>query len=187
MANRIDPMRKVTRWEVGDANARSVWVGADRSRDTRESWPLELIRVSAVLPEGAVTNEAFEAVVSVVDYGGVLGPIDLPFSLVVPGVTDIIVRPVSPVTHAVDIASRSVLIEDRSDRNFATRTQLGKIGDTFPIPQWVRGVGVYDPARFVFLDRAGFVLTDPLDGAHDRPSGAVFARLTVAGLLIFFY
>jgi hypothetical protein len=37
------------------------------------------------------------------------------------------------------------------------------------------------------LDRAGVSLSDPLDGAQDRPALAAFARLTVAGVLSFYY
>jgi hypothetical protein len=184
--NLRDPLRHVASWAVGEDSQKELWVGFDRSRDSLESFPLELIRIGSV-ESGQPSPDAFEAMISLVDYGGILGPIDLPCSLVVPGCTAILVKPLRSVTVDTTIAARSYPIQDRSDRNFAVKSYQGAIGDTFAIPAWVRGVGVFDPARFEYLDRAGVSLSDPLDGAQDRPALAAFARLTVAGVLSFYY
>jgi hypothetical protein len=180
-------MRKVRTWLPGDQAVRDLWVGIERTPSEFESWPLELIRVNAITADGSVSNEAFEATIYLTDFGGVLGPIDLPFTIIIPGATEILVRPLAKVTQQIDVVSRVVPIEDRSDRNFATRSVYYAIGAIVPIPQWVRGVGVYDPGRFIFLDRAGAPLTIALDGAHDRPSLATSVQMTVAGMLIFYY
>ena len=184
--NLRDPLRHVASWTVGEDVQKELWVGLDRSRDSTESFPLELIRIGSV-ESGQPSPDAFEAMISLVDYGGILGPIDLPCSLVVPGCTSILVRPLRSVTVETTISARSYPIQDRSDRNFATKSYQGVAGAVFALPAWVRGVGVFDPARFEFLDRAGLVLSDPLDGAQDRPSLAAFARLTVDGVLSLYY
>ena len=184
--NLRDPLRHVATWEPGEDVQKELWVGQDRSRDSTESFPLELIRIGSV-ESGQPSADEFEAMISLVDYGGILGPIDLPCSLVVPGCTSILVRPLRAVTVSTTISARSYPIQDRSDRNFATKSYQGIIGTTIALPAWVRGVGVFDPARFEFLDRAGVSLSDPLDGAQDRPALAAFARLTVAGVMSLYY
>jgi hypothetical protein len=184
--NLRDPLRGVRTWKVGDEHEKDIWVGLDRSRDSLETFPLELLRVGSI-DSGQPSSDAFEAKISLVDYGGILGPIDVPFSIVVPGCTSILVKPLRPVTVDTTICARSLPIEDRSDRNFATKSYQGIIGATYPLPAWVRGVGVFDPARFEFLDRAGLSISAALDGAQDRPSLAAFARLTVAGVISFYY
>jgi hypothetical protein len=173
-------------WEIGASDERDLTVSLPgRDRLESHSFPWETLVVGSMgsLP----TPELWEMRIDQVDDGGVIGPIHLPCTIHVPGVRTLWVRPTAPVTSQTTIASATYLADHRGFRSFAQWSKVFVPGEILAIPQWVRGVGVIDPGTFVFLDRAGAVLSVALDSACDRPALAVSVQCVVGGVILFYY
>jgi|WetSurMetagenome_2_1015567.scaffolds.fasta_scaffold01038_24 hypothetical protein len=173
-------------WRVGEFDERDLAVCLPGRVDyDGKSHPWETIVIGAMasLP----TADVWECRIDQVDDGGVIGPIHLPCTIHVPGARQIWVAPTGPVTADTTIAATAYCADHRGFRSFAIWSVVAVIGQVIPIPQWVRAVGCIDPATFVYLDRAGAVLSAALDSDNDRPHLAVSVRCVTAGVIAFYY
>jgi hypothetical protein len=173
-------------WEVGATDERELTVsipGRDRGDD--KSFPWETLVIGSM--GNLQTPDLWEVYIDQVDDGGVIGPIHLPCTIHVPGARTILVRPTSAVTAQTTIASATYVADHRGFRSFAQWSKALIPGEIIAIPQWVRGVGVVDPGTYLFLDRAGGVLSAALDSACDRPALAAAVECVVGGVVLFYY
>lgn len=173
-------------WRVGEADQRDLAVSLPGRVDgDGKSHPWETIVIGAMGVQS--TAEVWECTIDQVDDGGILGPIHLPCTIHVPGARKIWVAPTSAVTVDTTISATAYHADHRGFRSFAIWSVVAVIGQVIPIPQWVRAVGCIDPATFVYLDRAGAVLSAALDSDNDRPHLAVSVRCVTAGVIAFYY
>lgn len=178
-------VRNSRTWQVGETDERDLYVAIPRSRSDAETWPWETIVIST--GDRLPTPELWEVIIEQADFGGVLGPIHLPCTVHVPGALRLRVSPTTPPTVATTIFATTYVADHRGFRSFAQWSKDYALNEIAPIPAGVRAVGSLDPAQWVYLDRAGAVLTAALDSAHDRPALAVSVQAVAAGVLTFYY
>lgn len=137
---------------------------------------------------GAALGSPVTAMVAVGDNGSKLGPIDLPFLIVVeePVTVELtpVVAPAADVQVVMGIVPLCVPIDGQTS---ASRAMTLLAGASVAIPQWVRSVTSIPAATFQFLDRASVPISGPLSGTYARPSGAAFVLCGAPGAIVFNY
>lgn len=171
-------------WRHGEAGEQRKTIGPVAATDNEVPNHLGLLRVGY---DGGTVAEPVSATVYPADNGTALGPIDVPFCMVLEVPCELRLRPAGVLVSSVSLTLSVVPVLGHADRLYATRTSVAIVNQVIPLPQWVRGVAVLAPAAFQFRDRSSVAISNALTGAHDRPAMATELLVTVAGTVVLYY
>jgi hypothetical protein len=123
------------------------------------------------------------------DNGTVLGPIDVPFTLVGEMPMTVEITPESRHVHALRVILSVVPCADLADteEQFANRIIYLDLNSTVELPQWVRSVTALGTTQFSYPDPSGILPIGPLVGEVTRPSWARTIFGDVAGYVLLKY
>ncbi len=177
--------RRSLDWATAEQATKRIDVGVEAERNPERATPLGVLRVGY---QGADTQGRVLAVVSPADDGTIIGPLDLPFVLVLPQPMRVELSPVGPpaspirvVASVCDVTSNQVGVE------FANYTDLVPIANVLPLPQWVRQVNVIAPASAQFRTAGAVALGAAFSGVAARPSLAVELLMAAGGYVVLSY
>lgn len=176
--------RRYERWLAGDGTPRVFDVGTICETDRTRPVGLGLVRVGY---SGSATLAAVDAYVKLADNGTEMGPIDVPFSLVVEEPVHITLRPVAVPSADLSVVLSVTPVCCPLQTDNATRTIAALLGAVHVLPQWVRQVTAFAPATFQFRDRLGAVLSGALTGTYIRPDAAYDVLVGAAGTIVLSY
>lgn len=172
-------------WEVGDDTMHRLDIGPLANCDTNTSTYLGFLRVGHM----SADYDACSAMVRLGDNGTVLGPIDVPFTLVGEMPVTVEITPVSRHTNALRVILSVVPCADLADQEeqFANRLVYVTLNGEFTLPQWVRSVTALGTTQFSYADAGSIPLAGPLVGEVTRPSFARSIIGDVAGYVLLKY
>jgi hypothetical protein len=177
--------RRELTWEAGETGEKSADIGSPAPSNIDTPASLGLLRVGY---SGDVLGPALDGTVQPSDNGTVIGPIDVPFSLVAEQPFLVRFRLATPQASVIRLALSVVPVASYFDRIYATKTRIVNLNDSLVLPQWVRGVSAVSPCSFHFLNRVGVAISaNGLTGAHDRPAMASELFVDAAGTLVLYY
>jgi hypothetical protein len=168
-------------WASGDTNTKSFELGSEPP-DAERTGALNLLRVGYV---GSELQGSVSAKVKLGDLGNVVGPLDVPFTLVAeaPFVIELTPGGDRVATHVI-LSCRCV---DSDSASYANRTVVVNIADVVALPQWVRSVQPLAPATYTYRDRTGTPLSGVLSGTSERPAAASEVLISAAGAIVLHY
>jgi hypothetical protein len=175
--------RRFAEWQTGDATDRVLDVGTIAATNRLDPITLGLCRVGYF---GAASLSAVSAMVKIADSGSELGPIDVPFTLVVEEPIRVTLTPATPPAALLRLVL-SVTPLCSPIAYSATHTIAAAIGAVLALPQWVREVTALPPASYVYRDRAGLPISGPLTGTFARPPAAIDVLVGAAGAIVLSY
>lgn len=176
--------RRFDRWLAGDATDRVFDIGTICETNRDRPVGLGLLRVGYY---GSATLAAIDAYVKIADDGTEMGPIDVPFSIVVEEPAHVTLRPVAAPAAEVRVVLSVTPVCTLTQTDNATRTIAAGLGAVLELPQWVRKVTSFAPATFQFRDRLGAVLSGALTGTYIRPAAASDVVIGAAGTIVLTY
>lgn len=176
--------RRFDRWLAGDATDRVFDIGTICETNRDRPVGLGLLRVGYY---GSATLAAIDGYIKIADDGTEMGPIDVPFSIVVEEPVHVTLRPVAAPGAEVRVVLSVTPVCAHLQCENATRTIAAALGAVLILPQWVRQVTAFAPATFQFRDRVGAVLSNAITGAFVRPAAAYDVLVGAAGTIVFSY
>ena len=180
----ITSYRRYDKWLVGDQGERHIDIGSTCPEDRRLPVGLGLLRVGY---RGSATLQAVDAYIKPADNGTEMGPIDVPFAIVVEEPVHVRLIPVAIPTAEIHVVLSVTPVAMPLQTDNATRTIAAVLGGIYVLPQWVRQVTAYAPATFQFRDRAGVAMSGALTGAYIRPDAAFDVLVGAAGTIVLSY
>lgn len=175
--------RRSVDWLPGEVTTKRVDIGAPGEPNPERPTPLGVLRVGF---QGGALGGRVLANVSPGDDGTVIGPIDVPFVLVLPQPMRVELTPVGPPAVAINLVASVCDVTCQHDE-FANWTQLVPIANSIALPQWVQRVEVLSPGSAQFRTAGAVALGAAFSGAAERPSLAAELLMAVGGYVVLKY